>query len=181
NISVGSKRSYHDRQLEELEASLQLHSIELAICHTSPQLTKSATTLCVALHSLFKLMTQVSRVGVMSPVVQLLVNFLHELVCMPNNQTLLSLTPPALLPNLVPLLAPPNAFNYNHLLAMTAPRMQGSDYLTSGSSSSFDLMKDVIGAPTPAQAAGARRAAAKLLCVQRNISLAKMSSQNEGI
>ncbi|ROT72447.1 putative mediator of RNA polymerase II transcription subunit 24 isoform X1 [Penaeus vannamei] len=115
------KRTYHDRILDDLESSLQAHSVELAIARGTP------------------------------------------------GHTLLTLTPPALLPNLVPLLSPPDAFTYAELLAITAPKP------TCQSGLAKDFIGDFIGAQTPAQAAGARRAAAKLLCVQRNLALANES------
>lgn len=113
---------------------------------------------------------QVSRAGVVSPVTQLVVNILHELIAAPYSHTLLTLTPPALLPNLVPLLSPPDAFTYVELLAITAPKAPSQPELAR------EFLGDAIGAQTPAQAAGARRAAAKLLCVQRNLSLASESA-----
>ena len=101
-----------------------------------------------------------------SPVSQLVVNILHELIGAPYSHTLLTLTPPALLPNLVPLLSKPDAFTYAELLAITSPKPPVNPEV------SKDFAGDLIGAQTPAQAAGARRAAAKLLCVQRNLALA---------
>lgn len=163
------KRTYHDRILDDLESSLQAHSVELAIARGTPGLTKDGTSLLVAVQSLLLLMTQVSRAGVVSPVTRLVVNILHELIAAPYSHTLLTLTPPALLPNLVPLLSPPDAFTYAELLAITAPKP------TCQSGLAKDFIGDFIGAQTPAQAAGARRAAAKLLCVQRNLALANES------
>ncbi|XP_050712890.1 mediator of RNA polymerase II transcription subunit 24-like isoform X2 [Eriocheir sinensis] len=166
----GCKRTYHDRELEDLESNLQLHSADLAIARGTPGLTKDGTSLLVAVQSLLTLMTQVSRAGVVSPVTQLVVNILHELIAAPYSHTLLTLTPPALLPNLVPLLSPPDAFTYVELLAITAPKVPSQPELAR------EFLGDAIGAQTPAQAAGARRAAAKLLCVQRNLSLASESA-----
>lgn len=121
------------------------------------------------MHSSDSLLLQVSRAGVVSPVTQLVVNILHELIAAPYSHTLLTLTPPALLPNLVPLLSPPDAFTYAELLAITAPKSPSQP------DTAREFVGDFIGAQTPAQAAGARRAAAKLLCVQRNLSLANES------
>ncbi|XP_042863132.1 mediator of RNA polymerase II transcription subunit 24-like isoform X2 [Penaeus japonicus] len=163
------KRTYHDRVLDDLESSLQAHSVELAIARGTPGLTKDGTSLLVAVQSLLLLMTQVSRAGVVSPVTRLVVNILHELIAAPYSHTLLTLTPPALLPNLVPLLSPPDAFTFAELLAITAPKP------TCQSGLAKDFIGDFIGAQTPAQAAGARRAAAKLLCVQRNLALSNES------
>lgn len=115
---------------------------------------------------------QVSRAGVVSPVTQLVVNILHELIAAPYSHTLLTLTPPALLPNLVPLLSPPDTFTYAELLAITAPKAPSHNDMTTR-----EFAGDLIGAQTPAQAAGARRAAAKLLCVARNLSLASEAAQ----
>lgn len=106
----------------------------------------------------------------MSPVTQLVVNILHELIAAPYSHTLLTLTPPALLPNLVPLLSPPDAFTYAELLAITAPKAPSQP------DPSREFVGDFVGAQTPAQAAGARRAAAKLLCVQRSLALANESA-----
>lgn len=171
NSGNGSrKRTYHDRELEDLESNLQLHSADLAIARGTPGLTKDGTSLLVAVQSLLTLMTQVSRAGVVSPVTQLVVNILHELIAAPYSHTLLTLTPPALLPNLVPLLSPPDAFTYAELLAITAPKAPSQPEI------GREFSGDSIGAQTPAQAAGARRAAAKLLCVQRNLSLASESA-----
>ena len=58
----------------------------------------------------------------MSPSSQLVVKLLHELIAAPYAHTLLALTPAPLMPNLVPLLAPPEAFSYAQLLAITAPK-----------------------------------------------------------
>lgn len=69
----------------------------------------------------------------------------------------------------MPLLSPPDAFTFAELLAITAPKP------TCQSGLAKDFIGDFIGAQTPAQAAGARRAAAKLLCVQRNLALSKES------
>ncbi|XP_064099210.1 mediator of RNA polymerase II transcription subunit 24-like isoform X2 [Macrobrachium nipponense] len=164
------KRTYHDRELEEMEANLQLHSGELAIPRGTPGLSRDGTSLLVAVESLLKLMTQVSRAGVVSPVSQLVVNILHELIGAPYSHTLLTLTPPALLPNLVPLLSEPDSFTYAQLLAITSPK--AVDTLEGIK----EFAGDLIDAQTPAQAAGARRAAAKLLCVQRNLTLSAVSS-----
>ncbi|XP_068245163.1 mediator of RNA polymerase II transcription subunit 24 isoform X2 [Palaemon carinicauda] len=166
--STSRKRTYHDRELEEMEANLQLHSGELAIPRGTPGLSKDGTSLLVAVESLLKLMTQVSRAGVVSPVSQLVVNILHELIGAPYSHTLLTLTPPALLPNLVPLLSEPDSFTYAQLLAITSPKAScNSDGIK-------EFAGDLIDAQTPAQAAGARRAAAKLLCVQRNLALSSV-------
>ncbi|XP_045593390.1 mediator of RNA polymerase II transcription subunit 24 [Procambarus clarkii] len=167
---VNRKRTYHDRELEDLECNLQLHSMDLAIARGTPGLTKDGTSLLVAVQSLLMLMTQVSRAGVVSPVSQLVVNILHELIAAPYSHTLLTLTPPALLPNLVPLLSPPDAFTYAELLAITAPKPSPQ------TDTAREFVGNFIGAQTPAQAAGARRAAAKLLCVQRNLILANESA-----
>ncbi|KAG0709114.1 Mediator of RNA polymerase II transcription subunit 24 [Chionoecetes opilio] len=169
-ISGSRKRTYHDRELDDLESNLQLHSADLAIARGTPGLTKDGTSLLVAVQSLLTLMTQVSRAGVVSPVTQLVVNILHELIAAPYSHTLLTLTPPALLPNLVPLLSPPDAFTYAELLAITAPKPPSQPEV------GREFVGDAIGAQTPSQAAGARRAAAKLLCVQRNLSLASESA-----
>ncbi|XP_066984898.1 mediator of RNA polymerase II transcription subunit 24-like isoform X3 [Macrobrachium rosenbergii] len=169
-LSCPRKRTYHDRELEEMEANLQLHSGELAIPRGTPGLSRDGTSLLVAVESLLKLMTQVSRAGVVSPVSQLVVNILHELIGAPYSHTLLTLTPPALLPNLVPLLSKADAFTYAQLLAITSPKASVLPDVTK------DFAGDLIGAQTPAQAAGARRAAAKLLCVQRNLALSTASS-----
>ncbi|MPC10765.1 Mediator of RNA polymerase II transcription subunit 24 [Portunus trituberculatus] len=170
NGNGSRKRTYHDRELEDLESDLQLHSADLAIARGTPGLTKDGTSLLVAVQSLLTLMTQVSRAGVVSPVTQLVVNILHELIAAPYSHTLLTLTPPALLPNLVPLLSPPDAFTYAELLAITAPKAPSLPEIGK------EFVGDSIGAQTPAQAAGARRAAAKLLCVQRNLCLASESA-----
>lgn len=53
------KRTYHDRILDDLESSLQAHSVELAIARGTPGLTKDGTSLLVAVQSLLLLMTQV--------------------------------------------------------------------------------------------------------------------------
>ncbi|KAG7166653.1 AP-3 complex subunit beta-1-like 1 [Homarus americanus] len=162
--NVSLKRTYHDRELEDLEANLQQHSVDLAIPRGTPGLTKDGTSLLAAVQSLLKLMTQasdkgciVSQAGVVSPVSQLVVDILHELIAAPYNHTLLTLTPPALLPNLVPLLSSPDAFTYAELLAITAPKP------ASQPDTAREFVGNFIGAQTPAQAAGARRAAAKLL------------------
>ncbi|XP_042226337.1 mediator of RNA polymerase II transcription subunit 24-like [Homarus americanus] len=168
--NVSLKRTYHDRELEDLEANLQQHSVDLAIPRGTPGLTKDGTSLLAAVQSLLKLMTQVSQAGVVSPVSQLVVDILHELIAAPYNHTLLTLTPPALLPNLVPLLSSPDAFTYAELLAITAPKP------ASQPDTAREFVGNFIGAQTPAQAAGARRAAAKLLCVQRNLCLSNESS-----
>ncbi|XP_071527120.1 mediator of RNA polymerase II transcription subunit 24-like isoform X2 [Panulirus ornatus] len=168
--NISRKRTYHDRELEDLECNLQLHSVDLAIPRGTPGLTKDGTSLLVAVQSLLMLMTQVSRAGVVSPVSQLVVNILHELIAAPYSHTLLTLTPPALLPNLVPLLSPPDAFTYAELLAITAPKAPSQP------DPSREFVSDFVGAQTPAQAAGARRAAAKLLCVQRSLALANESA-----
>ncbi|KAK8397732.1 hypothetical protein O3P69_004486 [Scylla paramamosain] len=170
NGNGSRKRTYHDRELEDLESNLQLHSADLAIARGTPGLTKDGTSLLVAVQFLLTLMTQVSRAGVVSPVTQLVVNILHELIAAPYSHTLLTLTPPALLPNLVPLLSPPDAFTHAELLAITAPKAPSLPEMGK------EFVGDSIGAQTPAQAAGARRAAAKLLCVQRNLSLASESA-----
>lgn len=57
--SGGCKRTYHDRELEDLESNLQLHSADLAIPRGTPGLTKDGTSLLVAVQSLLTLMTQV--------------------------------------------------------------------------------------------------------------------------
>ena len=59
NLSSSRKRTYHDRELEEMEANLQLHSGELAIPRGTPGLSKDGISLLVAVESLLKLMTQV--------------------------------------------------------------------------------------------------------------------------
>ena len=60
NSGNGSrKRTYHDRELEDLESNLQLHSADLAIARGTPGLTKDGTSLLVAVQSLLTLMTQV--------------------------------------------------------------------------------------------------------------------------
>ncbi|KAK7084724.1 hypothetical protein SK128_007761 [Halocaridina rubra] len=164
-LGLSRKRTYNDRELEEMEANLQAHSGELSIHRGTPGLSKDGISLLVAVESLLKLMTQVSRAGVVSPTSQLVVNILHELIGSPYSHTLLTLTPPALLPNLVPLLSSTDAFTYGQLLAATAPK----------SPAQSDFSGDLIGNQTPAQAAGARRAAAKLLCVQRNLALSSIA------
>ncbi|KAK8738535.1 hypothetical protein OTU49_003924 [Cherax quadricarinatus] len=168
--NISRKRTYHDRELQDLETNLQLHSVDLAIARGTPGLTKDGTSLLVAVQSLLMLMTQVSRAGVVSPVSQLVVNILHELIAAPYSHTLLTLTPPALLPNLVPLLSPPDAFTYAELLAITAPKPPSQP------DTAREFVGNFVGAQTPAQAAGARRAAAKLLCVQHNLTLANESA-----
>lgn len=57
--NVSRKRTYHDRELADLESNLQLHSVDLAIARGTPGLTKDGTSLLVAVQSLLMLMTQV--------------------------------------------------------------------------------------------------------------------------
>ncbi|CAL4069294.1 unnamed protein product, partial [Meganyctiphanes norvegica] len=163
-VKLSVKRSYQDRDLEELEANLRLHSGELAVIRATPGLATNAQALLTATNHLLKLCAQVSRAGVVSPVQQLITHILMELVSAPNTVPLLALLPPTLLPNLLPLLSPPQTFSYSQLLLCTMPPRDNS--LESGT----DNMSDFLSGPTPGQAAGLRRTAAKLICLQRSIS-----------
>ncbi|XP_076067943.1 mediator complex subunit 24 isoform X2 [Oratosquilla oratoria] len=171
----GVKRTYHDREMEDLQTTLHQHSAELAICGGLNELGRDATALLVAVHSLLKLMTQVSRSGVMSPVTQMMTTFLHQLVCAPDSHIMLTLVPPSLVPNLIPLLTPPYDFSYPELLDLSAPKPLSSSINSPTTVLGTGSDIGVLGTQTPAQAAGSRRAAAKLLCVQRNLLLASHS------
>lgn len=159
-VNRGRKRSFSIMTGEEAEEVLvrRVHSLKVdpSALHGVPN---GAVSIMVVMKIfLSKLCLAVPR-GLVSPVSELVVAILQELVVAPVVLTpLIALLPSKLLPILLAL-HPPATFTPCHLLALALPQTPAN--------SPSPL--------TPAMEASARRAAAKLLCSHRNFVLSMVT------
>ncbi|KAF2350474.1 Mediator complex subunit Med24 N-terminal [Trinorchestia longiramus] len=165
-VNPTRKRSFAVMSEEDSDERLLRRMGTLALDPSSLSgISREGVGLMIAVQTLLNaLMTSLPN-GVVSPVTELVVALLQELLAAPVLLSpLLTLLPPNLLSVLLALY-PPTTFTPSHLLSLALP--------TPSTSLPSPL--------TPSQEAAARRAAAKILCTHRNFVLAAESTQHQAV
>ncbi|KAA0201263.1 hypothetical protein HAZT_HAZT009479 [Hyalella azteca] len=173
SFNITRKRSYAVMNEEDSDERLLRRIGSLALDPSSLSgISREGLALMVAVQNLLSALLRAVPNGVVSPVSELVVAFLLELLAAPPIVSpLLTLLPPNLLSVLLAI-HPPNTFTPSHLLALALP------VPSPPSSVPFPCLPSPL---THSQEAAARRAAAKLLCTHRNFLLAAANSHHQAV
>ena len=153
----GRKRSFSVMCGEEAEEAL-IRKVDILNMDQSKLqgVSDSSVAIMVAMKEFLNKLCKAVPKGLVSPVSELVVSILHELVVAPPVITpLIALLPPQLMPVLLSL-HPPATFTPCHLLSLALPQVP----------------PNIVSPFTPDVEAKARRSAAKLLCTHRNLLMA---------